>query len=65
MADISHFEIIAFQRQPGFWRASISRKDHAAITTHGSTVMRSVVTPMDCASEVDAKKAAIETIKLL
>jgi hypothetical protein len=65
MADISHFEITAFQRRPGFWRASISRKDRAAITTEGRTPVRSVLTPMDCASEVDAKKAAIEAIKRL
>jgi hypothetical protein len=65
MANRSDFTITTFQRQPGFWRASISRKDNAIISTQGKLVLRSVVTPGDSASEEDAAKAALETIKQL
>jgi hypothetical protein len=57
MADQSQFSILTFQRQPGRWRASISRNDRAPIGT-SRPAMLSIVTPEDSDSEDDAIKAA-------
>jgi hypothetical protein len=57
MADQSQFSILTFQRQPGRWRASISRNDRSPIGISGTTML-SFVTPEDSNSEDDAVKAA-------
>lgn len=59
MADPNKFEIVTYQRQPGLWRASVTPKGSAA----SGTAIRSVVTPDDCGTEDEARKAAMRTIK--
>ena len=59
MADPAKFEGVTYQRQPGLWRASFTSK---GLTTSG-LIIRSVVIPDDCASEEEARKAAMLAIK--
>jgi hypothetical protein len=61
MADPANFEVIAYQRKPGHWRASFTPK---GMTLSGLTI-RSAVTADDYASEADAMKAATREIKLI
>ena len=61
MADPAKFEVIAYQRKPGHWRASFTPK---GMTVSGLTI-RSAVTADDYASEADAIKAATREIKLI
>ena len=65
MADKALFTTITYQRQPGLWRAAISRKDKAMISLDGAKAEGNVVTPIDCLTEVEAEKAAAEVIKRL
>jgi hypothetical protein len=59
MADPAGFEIVTYQRQPGVWRASVTPSGRS----NSGKVMRSIVTPDDCASEEDARKSALRAIK--
>ena len=65
MADRALFTTITYQRQPGLWRAAISRKDRAMISLDGAKAEGNVVTPIDCLTEIDAEKAAADVIKRL
>jgi hypothetical protein len=67
MADLTKFEIFTFQRKPGQWRASITRKDRRpglASATSGEDIL-SIVTPLDCDSEDAAARVAAEVVKKL
>ena len=59
MADPAGFEIVTYQRQPGLWRASVTPSGHS----NSGKIMRSIVTPDDCATEEDARKSAMRAIK--
>jgi shikimate kinase len=61
MADISEYEVVTFQREPGHWRASITPKARAGVKREPA----GFVTKEDCDSEVDARNAANEAIKKL
>lgn len=65
MADRALFTTITYQRQPGLWRAAISRKDRAMISLDGAKAEGNVITPIDCLTEIDAEKAAADVIKRL
>ncbi|CAN0393646.1 unnamed protein product [Phaeothamnion confervicola] len=65
MADRALFTTVTYQRQPGLWRAAISRKDKAMISLDGAKAEGNVVTPIDCLTELEAEKAATEVIKRL
>lgn len=65
MADKALFNTVTFQRQPGLWRAAISRRDKAMISLDGAKAEGNVVTPIDCLSEIEAEKAAAEVIRRL
>jgi hypothetical protein len=65
MADIALFTTVTFQRQPGLWRAAISRKDRSPISLDGAKAEGNVVTPIDCSTEDEAEKAAREVIRRL
>ncbi len=65
MANNALFTTITFQRQPGLWRAAISRKDRSMISLDGAKAEGNVVTPIDCATELEAEKAAMEMIRRL
>jgi hypothetical protein len=65
MADKALFTTTTYQRQPGLWRAAISRKDRALISLDGAKGEGNVVTPIDSLSESDAEKAAAEVIRRL
>ncbi len=62
MANASDYEVITFQRKPGLWRASITPRAQRGEIKQGKTML-SILTDDDSASEEDAKKAAIQTIK--
>jgi hypothetical protein len=64
MNDISEFSIVAYERKPGRWRAAVTRKGSAGTSVGGDKV-RSVVTPVDYASEADAQLAAQKLIRKL
>ena len=64
MANISEFSIVTFERKPGHWRAAITRKVRDGIAVGGVKV-RSIVTPDDYASELEANIAAEKLIKKL
>jgi hypothetical protein len=64
MADISEFSIVTYERKPGHWRAAITRKVRAEIAVEGDKV-RSIVTPDDHASELEAQVAAEKFIRRL
>jgi len=65
MAEKALFTTVTFQRQPGLWRAAISRKDRSLISRDGEKALGNVVTPSDSVSEVEAEKAAAELIRQL
>jgi hypothetical protein len=65
MADKALFDTVTYQRQPGLWRAAISRRDKSMISLDGAKAAGNVVTPIDCLTEIEAEKAAIEVIKRL
>lgn len=64
MAQISDYSIVTYERKPGFWRASVTPKAPARSVGDNAKV-RSIVTPNDFASEVEAQLAAEKLIKRL
>ncbi len=54
MADVSEFSIVTYLRRPGHWRAAITPK--VRIGSVGGERVRSIVTPVDFASEAEAPK---------
>ena len=64
MADKSRFEIVTYQRSPGYWRAAITPDSHSGLFIRGRTTT-SFVTPDDCVSESDAMLKAEEIIRAL
>ena len=64
MANISEFSIVTYERVPGHWRAAVTRnvRDGGAV---GGNKVRSIVTPDDYASELEAKAAAEKLIRTL
>lgn len=67
MADPAKYSITTFQRQPGLWRASITRTDRRpciASRTNGKEIL-SIVTPLDSGSEDAAGDAAKAVIRKL
>jgi hypothetical protein len=62
MAETSEFSIVTYERKPGFWRAAITRKVRSGDVVRGDKV-RSVVTPDDYASELEAELAAQKLIR--
>jgi hypothetical protein len=54
MANISEYSVVIYERKPGHWRAAISPK-----------VLDSIVTPVDSASESEARLAAGRLISKL
>ena len=63
MADISNFSIVTYERKPGCWRAVFTQRGGAGMVV-GKDV-RSVVTPDDYPTELDAELAARKQIKTL
>jgi hypothetical protein len=63
LADISDFSIVTYERKPGFWRAAITRRGGAGMAVGKEA--RSVVTPDDYPTELDAELAARKQIKNL
>lgn len=63
MADISNFSIVTYERKPGCWRAAFTQRGSAGMVV-GKDV-RSVVTPDDYPTELDAELAARKQIKNL
>ena len=63
MADISNFSIVTYERKPGCWRAAFTQIGSAGMVV-GKDV-RSVVTPDDYPTELDAELAARKQIKNL
>jgi len=63
MVKSADYEIVTFQRKPGLWRASITRR-RVWTDTQGK-VMLSFVTTEDANSEESAEKAANEAIRNL
>jgi len=63
LADISDFSIVTYERKPGCWRAAITQRDGAGMIVGKD--MRSVVTPDDYPTELDAELAARKQIKNL
>ena len=59
MADPASFEIVTYQRQPGLWRASVTPSGRS----NSGKIIRSIVTPDDCVTEEEARKAAMRAIK--
>ncbi len=65
MADITKFSIVTYERKPGQWRAAITPVPRSSSSTQGGTTVRSIVTPDDLASEVEAQSEAEKIIKRL
>jgi len=67
MADPAKYSVTTFQRQPGLWRASITRTDRRPSIAYGTTgkEILSIVTPLDLGSEDAAGEAAKAVIKKL
>lgn len=61
MGNPADYEIVTFQRKPGLWRASVTRKD--AWNRIRGHVLLSFITTKDSESEEGAKKAAGDQIK--
>ena len=57
MIDISEYSIVTYLRKPGHWRAAIFPNARIGECVGGERV-RSVVTPDDFASELEAQLAA-------
>jgi hypothetical protein len=64
MANVSEFSIVTYLRKPGHWRAAIIPKMRRFEPVGGERV-RSVVTPDDFASELEAQLAAEKLIRRL
>ena len=64
MAKPSDYRIIAFQRQPGLWRANMTPIVQPATITRGAAI-RGFVTAEDSKSEEDAVLAANRAIREL
>jgi hypothetical protein len=62
MANRSEFSVFAYQRQPGYWRAAVTRKDGIPLKMSGDT-LKSFITPNDCQSEEEALKEAEVAIR--
>lgn len=67
MADLAKYAITTFQRQPGLWRASITRTDRrpCVVSRSNGKEMLSIVTPSDSESEDAAGEAARAVLKKL
>jgi hypothetical protein len=63
MAQISDYSIVAYERKPGYWRASIARKIRSR-PVRGDQVL-STVTPDDYSTEAEARLAAEKLVKKL
>jgi hypothetical protein len=63
MAHISDYSIVTYERKPGHWRAAVTLK--AGLGMVRGDQVRSVVTPVDYASEADAQFAAEKFIRKL
>jgi hypothetical protein len=61
MANLSEYEVVTFEREPGHWRASITPKARSGATRDPA----GFVTKEDCDSEEGALKAANEAIRKL
>ena len=64
MANVSEFSIVTYLRKPGHWRAAIIPNVRRFEYIGGERV-RSVVTPDDFASELEAQLAAEKLIRRL
>ncbi|MBR1148330.1 hypothetical protein [Bradyrhizobium sp. AUGA SZCCT0431] len=64
MAKVSDYRIIAFQRQPGLWRANMTPIVQPPTITRGAAI-RGFVTAEDSKSEDDALIAANRAIREL
>jgi hypothetical protein len=63
MAHISDYSIVTYERKPGHWRAAVTLKAGSGMA-RGDQV-RSVVTPVDYASEAEAQFAAEKLVRKL
>jgi len=63
MAYISDYSIVTYERKPGHWRAAVTLKAVSGMV-RGDQV-RSVVTPVDYASEAEAQFVAEKFIRKL
>jgi hypothetical protein len=63
MAHISDYSIVTYERKPGHWRAAVTLKAGSGMA-RGDQV-RSVVTPLDYASEAEAQFGAEKLIRKL
>jgi hypothetical protein len=61
MVHISDYSIVTYERKPGHWRAAVTLKAGSGMV-RGDQV-RSVVTPVDYASEAEAQFAAEKFIR--
>ena len=64
MADISQFNITTFQDASNHWWASFTRKDGAAITFEGTTML-TFKTSHGTTDQADANNLAIKTIRAI
>jgi hypothetical protein len=64
MAKTSDYNVFAFQRKPGYWRANVTPVVQPAATRLGTTIL-GFVTAEDCRSEQAAVMAAHKAIKEL
>ena len=63
MAQLSEYAIVTYERKPGHWRAAVTLKAGSGMV-RGDQV-RSVVTPVDYASEAEAQFAAEKLVRKL
>jgi hypothetical protein len=61
MAQISDFTIVTYERAPGQWRAAFTPKRIFTSSIRG--VVHSTLTPLDSATESEAKFAAEQAIR--
>jgi hypothetical protein len=64
MLKMPGYEVVTFQRKPGLWRASVTPTAPPGVPKHRNEML-SFVTSEDCASELEAEKAASRAIKNL
>jgi hypothetical protein len=64
LADISDFSIVTYERKPGHWRAAFTRLVRSGFNVGGKNV-RSIVTPDDYPTELEAELAAQKLIRKL
>jgi hypothetical protein len=62
LAEISHYSIVTYERQPGRWRAAITANLQPGTFIRGK-MTSSFVTPHDSASESDARIAAEKIVR--